>query len=169
MWEERIYTSVARKNRMILERDSSGTATFESCMASCLTARMEGRICSGATYITTTKTCVLLKDRDVDMMKRNVYAKTVFWYPGCLEQNRLAHPELELAWLEQNRLPPPPGQELEPENRLPPSGQELEPENRLPPPEPDTGPCKSWCAEHEEPWEAKCTWKLNCGGCSQCQ
>jgi len=29
-------------------------------------------------------------------------------------------------------------------------------------------PCKSWCSENRQSWDKLCTWRLSCGGCSEC-
>lgn len=28
--------------------------------------------------------------------------------------------------------------------------------------------CKSWCKNHEQGWDEKCKWQVNCAGCSEC-
>ena len=30
------------------------------------------------------------------------------------------------------------------------------------------GPCVSWCAGSNKPWDMKCQWKTSCAGCPQC-
>eukprot|EP00586_Coscinodiscus_wailesii_P016097 CAMPEP_0172511868 /NCGR_PEP_ID=MMETSP1066-20121228/239928_1 /TAXON_ID=671091 /ORGANISM="Coscinodiscus wailesii, Strain CCMP2513" /LENGTH=40 /DNA_ID= /DNA_START= /DNA_END= /DNA_ORIENTATION= len=29
--------------------------------------------------------------------------------------------------------------------------------------------CKGWCENHDATWDVKCTWVVNCAGCSACQ
>lgn len=89
MWEDRVLMMSPRKNSIILERDASGTATYESCMLQCITARMNGHVCSAATFISRGNICVLLNSRDTYMLKSNIYAKTLFWLPGCPAESRL--------------------------------------------------------------------------------
>jgi hypothetical protein len=31
-----------------------------------------------------------------------------------------------------------------------------------------TFPCKGWCANNQQPWRSKCTWKKHCAGCQEC-
>ena len=41
------------------------------------------------------------------------------------------------------------------------------PESTATPATPDTV-CKSWCGNHRQAWEVKCTWSNRCAGCLQC-